>query len=253
MAPSFFSFFLCFQKGVSKMILYWDFDGTLVHSESLWSTSVYRALREVVPDTPVTLADIRPYMAYGFPWHTPITMHAHLTGSRWWKHMNAHFFQTYLSLGIAPDYAKAASILVREILLLKENYTLYPDCLSTLQDSMEKGFHNVLLSNNHPDLRQLMDQLGLSKYFEHFIISGEVGYDKPDPAIFALAKSFYSPDDTHVMIGDSISADILGGNAAGMRTILVHSPPADVADVSILNLADLFSALVTLDTSLCTI
>lgn len=228
------------------MVLCWDFDGTLVSSEHLWSSGVFRALKAVIPDTPLVLSDVRPHMAHGFPWHTPEQDHTSLVGSRWWDHMNAHFYRAYTALGVAPEYAGQASSLVREMILQPERYTLFPDCRETLEEAVRRGFHNVLLSNNHPDLKSLMDTLGLAEYFEHFIISGEVGYDKPRAEIFALAKAHYPSGETHVMIGDSISADIRGGKAAGTKTVLVHASPSAEADVCISSLSELFPALASL-------
>lgn len=225
------------------MVLYWDFDGTLVHAEHLWSSSVFYALKAVVPNTQLVLSDILPHMAHGFPWHTPKQDHTDLVGRRWWDHMNAHFYRTYTALGVESEYAGQASNLVREMILQPERYTLFPDCRETLQETVRRGLHNVLLSNNHPDLAKLMDALDLARYFEHFIISGEVGYDKPCEEIFSLAMAHYPDEDTHVMIGDSISADIRGGKAAGMKTILVHKPPSVEADFSLPSLSELFSAL----------
>jgi len=36
----------------------WDFDGTLVYSDCLWSGSVWKALKEAVPDTTITLSQV---------------------------------------------------------------------------------------------------------------------------------------------------------------------------------------------------
>lgn len=221
------------------MILYWDFDGTLVHSGPLWSTCLFRALQAVVPNSTLTLSDVRSHMVPGFPWETPEQDSTKLVGERWWAYMNAHFFRSYLTLGLDPSQAQTASRLVRALLLEPGNYILYPDCHETLAACVDRGYHNVLLSNNHPDLAHLMDALGLAKYFEHFIISGEVGYDKPRAEIFALANAYGPPGETRVMIGDSLTADIWGGNAAGMKTVLVHTPPSAEADICISSLSAL--------------
>ena len=228
------------------MVLCWDFDGTLVQSGPLWSTCVFQALQAVVPDCSLTLSDVRSHMAPGFPWETPERDSTKLVGERWWAYMNAHFYRCYLALGIQPAAAETASRSVRDILLQPEHYILYPDCHGVLRQAVDSGCHNILLSNNHPDLKPLMDTLGLAKYFEHFIISGEVGYDKPRVEIFALANAYAPPGETCIMIGDSLTADIRGGKAAGMKTVLVHAPPSAEADVCISSLSALFPALASL-------
>lgn len=43
------------------MVFFWDFDGTLVKSNSLWSKSVYRALKSTA-DSSVTIEEIKACM-----------------------------------------------------------------------------------------------------------------------------------------------------------------------------------------------
>lgn len=39
--------------------------------------------------------------------------------------------------------------------------------------------------------------------------------------MFDIAKSLY-PNEDYIMVGDSVNADIIGGNNAGVKTVLVH-------------------------------
>lgn len=68
-------------------VVFWDFDGTLVYSNSLWSNSVYSALKKTVPDTDIEFSEIRKCMATGFTWHTPNNDYTNLAGERWWHFM----------------------------------------------------------------------------------------------------------------------------------------------------------------------
>ncbi len=47
-------------------VVFWDFDGTLVYSNPLWSGSVYKALKDTDSGTKICFEDIRKHMAYGF-------------------------------------------------------------------------------------------------------------------------------------------------------------------------------------------
>ncbi|HUX49486.1 MAG TPA: YjjG family noncanonical pyrimidine nucleotidase [Spirochaetia bacterium] len=60
----------------------------------------------------------------------------------------------------------------------------------------------------------------LTPYFDSIIISEEVGARKPEPQIFdAVMNSYANVDRSDVlMVGDSLSSDIAGGNRAGMHT-----------------------------------
>lgn len=223
-------------------IFCWDFDGTLAYSEHLWSSSVFRALNETVTDHNVTFQDIRRCNASGFTWHTPEADFTDLVGEKWWEFMNDHFYKSFVSLGINKKQAKTASERVREIILLHENYFLFDDTISVLEAAKAKGHTNIILSNNYPELETITDALGITKYFDRLVISGQVGYDKPRKEIFDIAKSFYS-DENFVMIGDNPVADILGGKNAGMTTVLVHKGFDKNADYCFDNLLDICSIM----------
>ncbi len=222
-------------------VICWDFDGTLVYSKHLWSGSVFRALNDTVPDNNVLFTDIRRCMASGFTWHTPYEDYSNMTGEKWWDFMNRHIYNSYISLGIFPGLAEKATGKVRGIIKQKENYYLYADTAQALETSRSKGYKNVLLSNNYPELREVMDELALAELFDDIIISAVVGYDKPRAEIFDMVKKLY-PKGEFLMVGDNPLADIEGGKAAGMKTALVHKEYCDEADYCFEDLMSVFKA-----------
>ncbi len=220
----------------------WDFDGTLAYCNHLWSGSVSRALNETVSGHTVTFQDIRRCNTSGFTWHTPDEDFTDLVGEKWWEFMNAHFFRSFVSLGIDEKQAKIASEKVKDIIMLPSNYNLFDDAVAVLEKAKEKGHTNIILSNNYPELEDITDALGITKFFDKLIVSGLVGYDKPRKEIFDIVKSFY-PDEDFVMIGDNPVADIIGGKAAGMTTVLVHKGYDKNADYCFDNLLDICSIM----------
>ncbi|MDD6604014.1 MAG: hypothetical protein PUE73_06785 [Eubacteriales bacterium] len=86
-------------------IIFWDFDGTLVYSNPLWSTTVFNSLKEAAPNTDVKFTDIRKCMATGFTWHTPDEDYSNLIGDKWWEFMNRKISDDYISLGVDADVA----------------------------------------------------------------------------------------------------------------------------------------------------
>ncbi len=211
-------------------IVYWDFDGTLVKSTHLWSSSVFMALNETCAEHDVTFGDIRRCMARGFTWHTPQNDYTAFKNEKWWELMNKHIYTSYLSLGVDDETARAATQKVRSIIKKTENYTLYPDCVSTLDALKTLGNKNIILSNNYPDLIEVIKDLKLDKYFDGYVISAIEGYDKPRKELFDIAKNFNKNDEPMFMVGDSVNADIRGGNAAGMVTVFVHNGYCEEAD-----------------------
>lgn len=65
---------------------------------------------------------------------------------------------------------------------------------------------------------------GLLGFFERIFVSGDIGFSKPSADFFSGCFSFLpslSPEHT-VMIGDSLSADIIGAKNYGLQTLWVN-------------------------------
>lgn len=62
-------------------VIFWDFHGTLVYSNPLWSNTVFNSLKEVATNTDVKFTDVRKCMATGFTWHTPNEDYRNLIGT----------------------------------------------------------------------------------------------------------------------------------------------------------------------------
>lgn len=72
--------------------------------------------------------------------------------------------------------------------------------------------------------RSRLAKSGLGDYFQALVISEEVGVQKPDPRIFAIARAAVgaTPTDRIIMIGDGLGSDIAGANAAGIDSCWVN-------------------------------
>ena len=69
--------------------------------------------------------------------------------------------------------------------------------------------------------RSRLMKSGIEHFFEDVFISQEVGYDKPAKEFFDVSFSRISGFDRNesVIIGDSLTSDIMGGKNAGIKTI----------------------------------
>jgi putative hydrolase of the HAD superfamily len=105
-----------------------------------------------------------------------------------------------------------------------ENCYLDPDC-HTVLGKLRKNKTLVLVSNfdHAPHIKNILREMDLDKYFRAVIISEEVGLKKPDPGIFhmALRESELSVEEV-IHVGDSLTADIAGALAAGIRPVLIR-------------------------------
>ena len=69
-----------------------------------------------------------------------------------------------------------------------------------------------------------IENSAIAKYIDKIIISDEVGVNKPDKRIFEYAMNYFEIMDKSevIMIGDSLGADIKGGQNAGIDTCWVN-------------------------------
>jgi putative hydrolase of the HAD superfamily len=121
-------------------------------------------------------------------------------------------------------------------------HMVYEDVRPTLEHC-RRFLRLGLLTNGAPDLqREKIAGAGIADYFEEIVISGEVGWGKPDPRIYALVLSRLgtTPHEA-VMIGNSLHADVQGAQAAGIRAIWVNrsGSPNDTAITPDLEIAGL--------------
>lgn len=83
-----------------------------------------------------------------------------------------------------------------------------------------------IITNGFTDLQAIrLEKTGMSQYFEHVIISEEVGVAKPDSGIFshALEKMGMPCKSKVLMVGDNQHSDILGGINFGIETCWLNS------------------------------
>ena len=78
--------------------------------------------------------------------------------------------------------------------------------------------------------------MGLSSYFDAILISGELGFEKPDPKIFNIVfKHFDLTNPAEILhIGDSVRKDYLGAKDYGAKSIL-FDPTLKESSVSVEN------------------
>lgn len=103
-------------------------------------------------------------------------------------------------------------------------YDDVPEFLQVLSGRVALG----LVSNGAGDTqRERLMWFDLERRFEVVAISGELGFAKPDPAIFRFALEklgFLAQDVWHV--GDSLSSDVVGAQAAGIGAVWLNRTAA---------------------------
>lgn len=211
----------------SMRYLIWDFDGTLATRS--WSQALVDYARSSFPEAQVGRDDFLPHLRTGFFWHDFETPHSHITtADAWWDHLKPVFSRAIGQVLAVADHDVAAHLPgIRATYVDPQFWSVYADVESCLQALSAQGWRNVLLTNHVPELPQILEGLGLSRYFDRVFNSAETGYEKPHPEAFGKVRTALANAETAWMIGDNFVADITGASAAGIPGILVRKPHPD--------------------------
>ena len=137
----------------------------------------------------------------------------------------------------------------------RERHVVFSDTKDSLTN-LREVYRLALVTNGAPDLqREKIQGANLAQSFDVILISGEVGAGKPDCRIFKLAlEALATSPSEAVMVGDSLTRDILGAQRAGLRGIWLNRSGNNAAsqvtpDAQIANLNQIHELLLTLTDS----
>lgn len=202
-----------------------DADGTLLDFDKSESSALEKAFEA---------------MGYPFSEETVRLYHGHNLAC--WKQLERgeitreelkplRFRKLFDSLGISGDPEKIYP--VYEDFLGQYGFAF--DGAEAACARLKKRYDLILVTNGTKAVQQArLAQTSLPKCFKKIYISEDVGYAKPAPEFFdRIFDDFPKMKRTETMIvGDSLSGDIAGGNGAGIRTCWVNRTgelrPADV-------------------------
>ena len=97
-----------------------------------------------------------------------------------------------------------------------------PGVAAALARLGEAGVRLVVVSNADGTVEEGLTRAGLRPHFHAVIDSHVVGFEKPDPRIFAAALARAQSDPARTLhVGDVYAADVLGARAAGLPAVLL--------------------------------
>jgi putative hydrolase of the HAD superfamily len=112
--------------------------------------------------------------------------------------------------------------------IARKRLCLYPQVQETL-DQLCPLYHMAVVSDAQsayavPELCAV----GLLKYFNPIIVSGDYGYRKPDPRLFQKAlEALQARPEQAIFIGNDLYHDISGAQQVGMKAIFVSNNQND--------------------------
>lgn len=193
-------------------ILLFDADGTLFDYAKAEESALFKTLADFRIDTDKNLVQ---------------TMYSKINSEFWTdfekgkisaqKLRTARFEKLFLTLGYQVDCNHFSDCYLNNLSMGSYLIKNAEKLVTHLHGKYKLG----LITNGFKEVqRKRFDASAIHSYFETIIISEEVGSRKPEKEIFdAAMKSFPNGDKGTVMIiGDSLSSDILGGNRYGIDT-----------------------------------
>jgi putative hydrolase of the HAD superfamily len=110
-----------------------------------------------------------------------------------------------------------------------EAWGIYPEVLEVLEALRDRSVDLVVLSNWDARLHTVLDGSGLGEYLHQRFISAELGWEKPDPAIYRhVAEILRLPPTALLSIGDDPRNDVEGPRKAGWQAIQIERPKRDL-------------------------
>lgn len=136
--------------------------------------------------------------------------------------LSGRFVMFFGEQGIEVDAEKVARTYER---FLSQGHWFLPGAEETVKQKLFGKYKLYLASNGTAVVQQgRMTSADLYPYFEESFVSQDLGYNKPSREYFAAAFARIPGFDPAqcIMVGDSLTSDILGGKNAGLRTVWVN-------------------------------
>ncbi len=156
---------------------------------------------------------------------------------------HAAFERTLEEVGI-DDPSLAARLNAMFFAVKAQQLAPFDDAVPALEE-LSRIYRTALLTNGNTDPADL----GLDDWLDPIVHSGRVGLSKPDPAVFEMLLELagIAAADA-VYVGDSLTDDVAGARAAGMRAVWVNrsghaNPTGIVPDAEVRSLLEIAGVL----------
>ena len=133
--------------------------------------------------------------------------------------VNTRFSRLFAHFGVEKDGAYLAE---RYQFFLSKQGQIFPGVEDLLKNLIHQGYELYAATNGITTIQAgRLEQSGIATFFKEIFISEQLHTQKPDAAFYEKIGARISNFDKKyaLMIGDSLSADIQGGNNAGIDTI----------------------------------
>ena len=195
-----------------KFLLF-DLDHTLLDFDAAEDVALTQLLKEE------GVADIQAYKDYYVPMNKSLWKDLELKKITKQELVNTRFSRLFAHFEIEKDGVYLAE---RYEFYLAQQGQIFSGAIELLDTLTERGYELYAATNGITAIQTgRLAQSGLAPYFNQIFISEQLKTQKPDGLFYEkIGQQIdgYSKEKT-LMIGDSLTADIQGGNNAGIDTI----------------------------------
>jgi putative hydrolase of the HAD superfamily len=128
--------------------------------------------------------------------------------------------------------AKAFDVFFEEVYLhfaKPEAWGVYPEVLEVFEALRDYAVEIALLSNWDARLHPVLDGIGLGEFLPNRFISAELGWEKPDPAIYRhVSDVLRLKPESLLSVGNDARHDVEGPRKAGWRAVQIERPKRDL-------------------------
>lgn len=195
-----------------KFLLF-DLDHTLFDFDTAEDVALTQLLKEE------GVEDIQAYKDYYVPMNKALWKDLEQKKITKAELINTRFTKLFAHFGIENDGSYLAE---RYQFFLSKQGQTFPGVEDLLKNLIHQGYELYAATNGITYIQTgRLTKSGLAPYFNHVFISEQLGTQKPDALFYErIGQQIpgFSKENTF-MIGDSLTADIQGGNNAGIDTI----------------------------------
>lgn len=195
-----------------KFLLF-DLDHTLLDFDTAEDIALTQLLQEE------GVVDIKAYKDYYVPMNKTLWKDLEQKKITKQKLVNTRFSRLFAHFGIEKDGVYLAE---RYQFYLAQQGQVYSGAMELLDNLIDRGYELYAATNGITTIQTgRLAQSGLAPYFNQIFISEQLQTQKPDALFYEKIGqqiAGFSKEKT-LMIGDSLTADIQGGNNAGIDTI----------------------------------
>ena len=195
-----------------KFLLF-DLDHTLLDFDTAEDVALTQLLKEE------GVEDIQAYKDYYVPMNKLLWKDLELKMITKKELVNTRFAKLFAHFGIEKDGTYLAE---RYQFFLSKQGQTFPGVEDLLKKLISKGYELYAATNGITYIQTgRLEQSGIAPYFKEIFISEQLHTQKPDAEFYEKIGARIPNFDKNqtLMIGDSLSADIQGGNNAGIDTI----------------------------------